>query len=83
MLTLTTSSQATEVMLNFYSRIFCISKFPKEVPLESKEFQSYKAKKKKKMTWEPLFKYAPSPRQPTEKEATFQGHKSRTHHRTR
>lgn len=48
MLTLTTSSQATEVMLNFYSRIFCISKFPKEVPLESKEFQSYKAKKKKK-----------------------------------
>lgn len=44
-LTMITSSWGAKVMLNVFSRLFCISKFPNEVSLESEnDFQVIKQK---------------------------------------
>lgn len=65
------SSQGMDVILKFFSKPFSISKFPNGVPWES---ENNSAVAKQKNDWEPLLKDTISPRQPTKKEAAFQGH---------
>lgn len=67
-----TSPWGTEVTLSFFFRLFCISKVPNEVPLESENNFSYEAKKKK-MTRAPPHKRPTAPREPAEKEASPPG----------